>query len=320
MNFVIEFLTVVIGFVILIKGADLLIEGASSLAKKFSIPEIVIGLTIVAFGTSAPELIVNIFAALEGSSEIVFGNVIGSSSFNIILILGVAGIIYPISVLRNTIIKEIPFSIFTIALLFFLANDTMFFNTEVDELTRYDGGVLILYFILFLIYVFIISKSHTASEEEISELTPVRTGIYIVLGMAGLFGGGKLVVDGSVNIARIFNVSEKLIALTIVSGGTSLPELVTSAMAAYKRKCELAVGNVIGSNIFNILLVTGASALVRPVYFDQVFNFDIAVLMFSTVLLFSAMYVGVRNVLQKWQSVVFLMIYVAYMTFLIYRK
>ncbi|MDZ7613232.1 MAG: calcium/sodium antiporter [Flavobacteriaceae bacterium] len=253
----------VVGFVILIKGADLLVDGAASVAKKFNISSIVIGLTIVAFGTSAPEFVVNIFASAKGNSEIAIGNILGSNLANIFLILGVAAVITPIVAKENTAWKEIPLSLLAAIILGVLANDAFIDGGTFSGLTRIDGIVLFAFFIIFMHYTFGISEV-TGDEEniDIKLLSNAKAALFILLGLAGLIVGGKWIVDGAVNIAEMFGLSQSLIGLTVVAVGTSLPELATSAIAAFKKQSDIAIGNVIGSNIFNTFWILGASAVI----------------------------------------------------------
>jgi len=320
MSILLPIILLVIGFLLVIKGADFLVDGASSLAKNLSIPEIVIGLTIVAFGTSAPELIVNIFASIKHENEIVFGNIIGSNIFNILLILGIAGLIYPITVQKNTVWREIPFSLFSILILFFLVNDDLFLHNNRYILSRFNGIILLSLFSLFILYVFIIPQVKSEDDFEIKNLSIFMTILFVFLGFAGLFFGGKLVVDNAVIIAKFFKVSNKFIAITIVSAGTSLPELATSAVAAYKKRNDIAVGNVVGSCIFNTLLILGISSVINPILFLPELNIDLTVLIFASILLFITMFTGKRNKLDRWESILLLTIYIIYMIYIIYRK
>lgn len=306
-------LLLLIGFVIVIKGADLLIDGASSLAKKLSISEIAIGLTIVAFGTSAPELIVNIFASIGGHHEITFGNILGSNIFNILMVLGIAGIISTISVQRNTVLKEIPFLLAATLLVFGLA----LWNSDLSLL---DGIILFIFLLLFFIYVFGILKAKPLQGSDIKEHSYLITILMMILGIIGLFFGGKFVVDNAVIIARHYEVSEKFIGLTIVALGTSLPELVTSVIAITKGRNDLAIGNVIGSNIFNILLVLGVSSLITPIHYDISLNIDFTFLCVITIILFITMFIGKKHKLTKIEAVFFVMLYLVYLVFIFYRK
>lgn len=309
----------VIGFIILIKGADLLVEGASSIAARFNIPSLVIGLTIVAFGTSAPELFVNLIASFNGNTDIAIGNVLGSNIANVLLILGVAAIIYPLSVQSSTVWKEIPFSLLAAVALWVLANDVMLDGDAGSFIGRTDGIILLLFFSIFMVYVFEISFRHKPAEEEIAvgRLSITKSVVFIVAGLAGLVFGGKWIVEGAIHIANLLGVSESLIGLTVVAVGTSLPELATSAVAAYRKNVDIAVGNVVGSNIFNIFLVLGTSATIKPLPFKPASNFDMFVVMFSSALLFAFLFVGKRHRIERWQGIMFLVFYVAYTAYLI---
>ncbi len=313
-----QILLLIVGFVLLIKGADWLINGASSLARARNVPDLIIGLTIVAFGTSAPELIVNTVAAFEEREELVFGNVIGSNNFNLFLILGVTGLISPLVVQRNTIRKEIPISLVATLILFFLANN--FISSE-SVLTRFDGVILFTLFLAFLIYIK--KQLSNKPEESISvpqDISNLKIAGLICIGLIGLVLGGKLVVDSASNIAGYFGVSEKIIGLTIVAAGTSLPELATSVMAGIKKNADIAVGNIIGSNIFNILLILGCSAMVKPLVYDPVFNTDVYILLGGTVFLIIFMFTGKKKKLDRWEALVLLTTYLAYTIWLVLKE
>ncbi len=308
------------GLVLLIVGADLLIRGASSLAKRLAIAEIVIGLTVVAFGTSTPEMVVNVFAAAEGRNEIVFGNVLGSNLFNILLILGISGLIYPLAVQRNTVWKEIPFSLLAVLVLLLLVNDRWEATSSADVLSRADGLVLLLLFALFITYTFGLTAVQAGDEFNV---TVYSWGVSLALiagGLALLVGGGRLCVGGAVGLARQLDLSEKFIGSTIVAAGTSLPELATSAVAAYRRRCDIAVGNIVGSNIFNILAILGVSAVVRPAPYPAGFNADMYVLVGATLLLFLVMFTGRRHRLDRWEAGLLLIGYASYVSYLLYLR
>jgi len=310
----------IVGFAALVIGAHFLVNGASSLAKRLAVPEIVIGLTVVAFGTSTPELVVNVFASLRGFNDIVFGNVIGSNIFNILFILGVSGLIFPLSVQRNTVWKEIPFSLLAVLVLFIAVNDRGIFGAGDDILSLVDGVILLFIFFVFLVYVFFISKVRS-TDSFVVDVYPVgKTALFLAFGFAGLFVGGKLVVDNAVLIARQCGVSDKLIALTIIAAGTSLPELATSSVAAFKKRPDIAVGNIVGSNIFNIFFILGVSTLVRSTSYDPVLNIDFLVLTIATLLLFFTMFTGRKHRLDRWEACLFVIGYGCYLTYLLYRK
>lgn len=310
-----------IGFVLLIKGADLLVAGSSSLAKRIGVSSLMIGLTIVAFGTSMPELVVNLLASMQGNTDIAIGNVVGSNIANILLILGVSAMVYPLAVQKGTIWKEIPFAMLAVVVLIIMANDIAIDGATISTLSRIDGLMLIGFFIIFLYYVFGLAKKGGSDEdgEAVEVLSLGRSFLMIIAGMVGLVVGGKWIVDGAVAFASSMGVSEALIGLTVVAVGTSLPELATSAVAAYKRNVDIAIGNVIGSNIFNIFWILGVSAIIKPLPFATALNFDLIVVVVVTLLLFLALFIGKRHILERWQGGVFVAVYVAYIIFLVMR-
>lgn len=275
---------IIIGFIFLIASADLLVDGSSGIAKKFHIPEIIIGLTIVSIGTSMPELFVSITSALEGHSDMSLGNIIGSNLSNLLLILGLSAIIKHVVFQKETRLYEIPMCLlFTITFMIFC-------NTN-DGISRIEGIVLLLLFCVFLGYTIFmgIKESKTnlekddAKEEKNNSI--VKNIILVILGVIGLKVGGDLTVDNAVNVANYFNISEKIISLTILAVGTSLPELVTSVTAAIKGNSDIAIGNIIGSNIFNILLILGVASIIKPITYNVTYNFDISILIVATVIL-----------------------------------
>lgn len=318
----ITFILFIIGFVFLIKGADLLVDGAASIAKKLKISNIVIGLTIVAFGTSMPELIVNIFASIQGNSEIAIGNILGSNIANILLILGISALIYPITAKKNTVLKEIPLSLLAILVLGLMANDTLIDGALFSGITRIDGFVLIFFFIIFLYYIFSISKKDedVIEREDIKVFSYRKAILFIFLGLTGLILGGKWIVDAAVQIAHFFNISESLIGLTIVAVGTSLPELATSAVAAFKKQSDIAIGNVVGSNIFNIFWILGLSSIIRPLPFSSTLNSDILMTIIASFLLFAFMFIGKKHIIQRWQGLFMILVYVFYVVLLVLFK
>lgn len=310
----------VLGFIALVKGADILVAGSASIAKKYNVSDMVIGLTIVSMGTSMPELIVNIMASFNGSSDIAIGNVVGSNIANILLILGISALIFPLAIKEKTVLAEIPYSLIATLLLAFLANTFIFGQKE--AISRFDGIVLILFFGLFLAYIIKLMREGRSDlvEATSEDMLPIPKSIlFIVLGCIALFLGGKWVVDGAISIAQYAGLSEKLVGLTIVAVGTSLPELVTSAVAAYKRSTDIAVANVIGSNIFNLLWILGISALINPLGFDVDINTDIMVLIGATCLIVFSMAVGKPNSIDRFNGVIFLLAYVIYIAYIILR-
>ncbi len=309
------FLLTAIGFVMLSYGAVFLVDGASSLAKRLKVSQIAIGLTIVAFGTSAPELIVNVVASFKGSAEIAFGNVLGSNIFNILIVLGVAGLIHSISVKEATAKKEIPFLLIGTLLIFGFVNN---FGFPGANLSRWDGFFIIIILIVF--YFFILKDTwqdqHT---EEIHSYKLLKSLFLILIGMFGLFFGAQLVVNNAIEIALRFNVSEKFIGLTVVAFGTSLPELITSVVAVKKKHFDMAIGNIVGSNLFNLLLVLGVSSVISPMKYDLALNIDFIVLIFITIFLLITMFIGKKYQLEKQQAIIFLIIYGAYFIYLYFR-
>lgn len=320
---IIPVLLLIAGLAILIFGANYMVEGASALAKKFNISNLAIGLTVVAFGTSAPELVVNTFAAVEGHQDIVFGNVLGSNNFNLFIILGITGLIYPLSVKSSTAWKEIPISFIAVILLFLLVNDTLLFASENSVLGRIDGAVLLLFFALFLYYVYKQLRNDPSEADEIvtvPELSNLKISIYIIAGLGGLVLGGNWVVNNAIILAESFGISQKIIGLTVVAAGTSLPELATSVVAALKKNADIAVGNIIGSNIFNIFLILGVSSVLSPIGFSPAFNTDLYILGAGTIFLFLGMFSGQKKKLDRWEAAILLLFYLGYTTWLVIQE
>ncbi len=322
----------ILGLILLVKGADWLVEGASSLAKRLGVSGLTIGLTVVAFGTSMPELVVNITSSLSGATDIAIGNIVGSNIANILLILGVSALISKISVQTSTVWKEIPFALLAAVVLFFMANDMLIDGYDIGELGRSDGLILISFFAIFLWYTFGMRREDPGSQDD----TVVMRGAWhsfglVVIGLALLVGGGKLTVDSAITIAQIFGVSQALIGLTVVAVGTSLPELATSIVAARKGQADIAVGNIVGSNIFNIFWILGVSAVIAPLQFAPILNVDLLVTIGATILLFFAIHTGYvhkrllfwkqkdHHVLEWFDGVIMLTAYIAYMVFLVWR-
>lgn len=311
-----------VGFLLLIKGADFLVDGASSLAKRLKVSDIVIGLTIVAFGTSAPELVVNLISAVNGSTDLAVGNILGSNIANILLILGVSAVIYPLAVHKNTVWKEIPLALLAVIVIAILANDAFFNTQNASVIGAGDGLILLAFFVIFMYYTFGIAKSSKEDAATIDAdtvaLKPIWLSILLIIGgLVGLVVGGNWIVEGAVAIARGFGWSEAFIGLTIVAVGTSLPELATSATAALKKETDIAIGNVVGSNIFNIFWILGITSLIRPVPLNPVNNIDLLVLTAVSFILFLILFVGKRHTLDRWKGGLFIVAYIVYIAFLI---
>ncbi len=311
------------GFVVLITGANMLIDGSVSIARKSRISNIVIGLTIVAFGTSAPEFIVTIFATMQGNTEIAIGNILGSNIANILLVLGISAIIYPITVNRNTVLKEIPFSLLAALLLGVLANDVLFKRNGPSVLTMIDGIIFLLFLAGFIYYTLRISRLKEDVPENnnnLKEFSYFKSFSFIIIGLLGLVLGGKWIVDGAVEIAGFFNVSQSFIGLTVIAIGTSLPELATSAVAAVKKQSDIAIGNVVGSNVMNILWILGFNALIHPIPLNPASNIDILMTIFASLILLLTMYMSKRHVVERWEGILMLVIYIGYIIFLIMNR
>lgn len=313
------YLLFALGFVFLVKGADFLVEGASAIAKRFHVSDLAIGLTIVSLGTSAPELVVNIVSSFQGAGDIGIGNVLGSNIANILLILGVAAVICPMHVKSSTVWKEIPFSFLAALLILAMANDVFLDGATQSILSRSEGMALMAYFILFMYYAFGMAKEEGGLEDGIKKHSFPKALTMTLVGIVGLTYGGKWVVDGAVAIASMLGLSQALIGLTIVAIGTSLPELATSAVAAYKKKADIAIGNVVGSNIFNILWVLGLSSTIRALPFSPQSNVDILMVIFATLLLFGLIFIGKKGVLSRREGFIFLACYASYIVFLVMR-
>lgn len=315
MNIVIQFLILALGFVILIKGADYFIDGAASIAKNLKVPDILVGLTIVAFGTSAPEAAVSIKAVLSQNSDMVLGNVIGSNILNILLIIGVSACIFPLQVKNNTIRKEIPFTFLVSVLLFVLVADIPLGNGTQNMITRADGIVILLFFAVFMYYLVNLAKQGEVENVEPKYKTGKACG-FTLLGLVGIVVGGNFVVESATLIAQAMQISQKFISLTIVAFGTSLPELVTSVVAAKKQEQDIALGNIIGSNIFNICFVVGVPATLfgNIVPVEAVYT-DLMVMLIATASLF--VFSKTKRKISKKEASIFLLMFVMYYGYLV---
>lgn len=320
------------GIGLLVKGADWLVDGASSIARRFGIGDLFIGLTIVAFGTSMPELIVNVVASYQGETAIAIGNVVGSNIANILLILGATSAFTSLSVQSSTVRKEIPFSLLAALMLLVAANDTFLDGSAASMVGRGDGLVFIGFFLVFLYYTFGIAKATAVDSVEDDDKKPFwLSALLAIVGAIALAGGGKLAVDGASSLASALGVSDALIGLTVVAVGTSLPELASSLVAAYRGKADIAVGNAVGSNIFNIFWILGISSIIKPLPFDTAMNFDLIVVAVATVLLLVAVHNGgiTRRLffwwrqkefrIQRWEGATLLVAYACYVAFIAWR-
>jgi len=305
----------------LLKGANFLCDGAVSLAKKLRVSELTIGLTIVSFGTSAPEFFVNIISSIKGASGIALSNIVGSGIANVFLILGLCSLIYPLTMTKGVVWRAIPFSLMAVVLLALLLNDGFISDGSFSILSRIDGLILIIIFVLFLYYVFSDRKKDIEGFEHklVKEHGLTKSFLWILFGLLILVLGAKLVVDGSVDLVSTLGISERIVGLTIIALGTSLPELATSIVAALRKDSAIAVGNIVGSNIFNVFFILGISALIRPMPLIESINLDIAVVIFANLILLLWMFIGKKYVLEKWQGVVLVLSYVIYIIFFVLR-
>ena len=311
------YLLLAVGFVLLLKGADLLIEGGGALALRLGVSELVVGLTVISMGTSLPELVVSLLASGQDSADLAIGNVLGSNIANVLFILGVCAILRELPIRDSTLLSEIPFSLAAALLVGFLANAALFSPTRALGIGRLDGAILIFFFVLFLLYIFRIAKVDL--EAPVGHGPVTGQVLKLAAGTLGLGLGGKWVVDGALRLSDQLGVSESFVGLTVLAIGTSVPELATSVVAARRGKGDIAVGNIVGSNIFNLLWVLGASALVKPLPFDVVSNTDIAMIIVASTLFMGGVVVGRPNVLARWEGWLFLLTYVAYFGYLTVR-
>jgi len=311
------------GLALILLGANGLTDGSAAVAKRFRISDLVIGLTIVAFGTSAPELVISVLSALNGSAEMAIGNVVGSNIFNALMIIGCTAVVLPIKVGEGTMSKEIPLVILASLVLFFCANDVMLDGSAENVIGRVDGLILLAFFLIFLRYTFAIARNgneEAGEEQKIKEMPIWKSVLFIVGGLAGLIFGGQLFVEGASGIARSLGVSESVIGLTLVAGGTSLPELATSITAALKKNPGIAIGNVIGSNLFNIFFVLGCSATVSPLSMGGINNLDLTVMIASALLLWLVGWFFKKRTITRPEGVLMIVCYVAYTAYLIARQ
>lgn len=306
---------IIIGFILLIKGADFLVDGASNIAKRFHIPEIVIGLTIISIGTSMPELFVSITSALDGHSDMAIGNVLGSNICNLLLILGLSSMVQPIIFKKETRLIETPLCLIITIIFMILCNIG-------QEVSRIKGMILIGLFIVFIIYTIIMAfKGETFDKEEKEkeekkeekESKALKDILLIIIGIVALKIGGDVTVQNAVKIAEMFHLSEKIISVTILAIGTSLPELVTSVSASAKGKSDIAIGNILGSCIFNILLIIGVSALINPIQYNMTYNKDFIILIIGTFILSVFPIIPPKNKMSRANGFIYLVMYLGYM-------
>ena len=314
---IVEILLLIVGLVLIIAGAEFLVDGSSSIARRFGVSEFVIGLTIVGMGTSAPEMVVSFMGAFQGKADIALGNVIGSNIFNTLLILGVTCFLMPMAITKQNMKRDIPMNIGITLLLILLGMHKTFFGIGNDVISRWDGILFILIFAAYMYWSF----KHDKSDEPVEEVTEKQPKLLVaillvVTGLFALIFGGKVFVNAATEIAKMVGLSDKFIAVTILAGGTSLPELATCIVAAAKKKGQLALGNILGSNIFNILLILGGSALIHPLHFGGVNLVDLGVLLLSALLIWASAHMGKKAQIDRFDGFVMLACEIGYMVWL----
>ena len=316
-----DYLFLILGMVILIYGAHLMVKGASSFAKMLGIPNIIIGLTVVAFGTSFPELMINVFASIDGQSDLAVGNVVGSNIINVLLVIGIAAFIKPLEVQSTTVRFEIPFSLLGMAILFVVANDGIIDDLPTSILHRSDGIIFLAFFLIFIYYTFVVSNwesTHKHNEgHDVQEMSKSKSALLLVLGMVGLYFGGDFIVDSATSLATKWGLSQVVIGILVVALGTSLPELATSAVASYKGNADMAIGNIVGSNIFNVFLVLGVSATINPITFNPSINTDLLLAFVSSLLLFIFVFTGKGRKIDRKEASIFVFLYFVYVVWLL---
>ncbi len=312
-----QVLLLIVGLVMVVAGADFLVDGASSIARKAGISEFVIGLTIVAIGTSAPEMVVSFMGAFQGNADISIGNIFGSNIFNTLLILGLSAVLMPIGITKNNLRADIPINIIATVLVLLLGLSGTIFRTGSDTLSRIDGIVLLVLFIAYMVYSFKTGKKDDNSEDEGEKTYGVAVSIILVIaGLASLILGGEQFVNSATALARQAGLSDKFVAITILAGGTSLPELATCVVAAAKKKGQMALGNILGSNVFNLLLILGGSAIIHDLSFEAINFVDAGVLLVSSLIILTSAYVAKKNKIDRTDGIIMLACEAAYMIWL----
>ena len=315
-----DILLFIVGLGLILAGANFLTDGSAALAQRFRVPEFIIGLTVVAVGTSTPELVVSVLSAIGGQSDVAIGNVVGSNIFNVFVILGVCALIRPVPLTAGNIRRDIPFGVLVSLLLLALAQDSLLCKGAADRIGRLDGAAMLALYILLMWYTIRKTKRPEATAPTEGSKAPMAawlTAVMIVGGLAGLVFGGEMFLRSATSIARSLGVSESVIAITLVAGGTSLPELASSLVSLFKGKAEMALGNVIGSNIANILLILGVSATIHPLSMGGITVWDLLMVLLSSVVVFLAAFTFKRKAIDRWEGALFVAIYAVYIWYLI---
>lgn len=313
---ILQILILISGLLLILFGANWLVDGSSSVAKRFGISEFVIGLTIVGIGTSTPEMVVSFLSSLQGKADMAIGNIVGSNIFNTLMILGVTALIAPMTITKSNLKKDIPINIFVTVLLILLGMNFTIFGMGKDQLCRIDGAILLGIFVWYLWSSF---KSDSADDEEsnIKEYSTLMSAVLIAAGLASLIFGGRLFVNSATELAKMFGVSDKFIAITVMAAGTSMPELATCVVAALKGRGQLALGNILGSNISNILLILGGSALINPLSFNGMTYVDLGTVLVSALFILGSAYLFKKKSLDRFEGAVLLLMEAGYMWYLI---
>ena len=315
-----DILLLIVGLGLILAGANFLTDGSAALAQRFRVPEFIIGLTVVAVGTSTPELVVSVLSAIGGQSDVAIGNVVGSNIFNVFVILGVCALIRPVPLTAGNIRRDIPFGVLVSLLLLALAQDSLLCKGAADSIGRLDGAAMLALYILLMWYTIRKTKRPEATAPTEGSKAPMAawlTAVMIVGGLAGLVFGGEMFLRSATSIARSLGISESVIAITLVAGGTSLPELASSLVSLFKGKAEMALGNVIGSNIANILLILGVSATIHPLSMGGITVWDLLIVLLSSVVVFLAAFTFKRKAIDRWEGALFVAIYAVYIWYLI---
>lgn len=315
---IVQILILLAGLLLILFGANWLVDGSSSIAKRFGISEFVIGLTIVGIGTSTPEMVVSFLSSLQGKADMAIGNVVGSNIFNTMMILGITALIAPLTITKSNLKRDIPLNIAVTVLLIVLGMNFTLFGKGQDQLCRLDGAILLALFAWYLWKSFKSDKGEDGKKEEgIKEYTPLVSVLLIIAGLAGLIIGGRLFVNSATELARMFGVSDKFIAITIMAAGTSMPELATCVVAAMKGRGQLALGNILGSNISNILLILGGAALISPLSFNGMTTVDLGLILISSIFILASAYMFKKKALDRVEGTILLLMEAAYMWYLI---
>lgn len=320
-SMLLDSLLLLVGLALLVKGADWLVTGASDLAGRFGVSPLVIGLTIVSFGTSMPELLVTLISGLRQNADLAIANVVGSNICNVLLVLGLSALVRPLPVKESTVVSEIPFSVMAALLVGFLANAALFTSSAALTISRIDGVILLVFFVLFLMYVYRMSRAadYFADSVSPSKLSLGRASFFVGLGIVALYFGGDWVVNGAVGVAERLGIDDALIGLTIVAIGTSSPEIVASVVAARKGQTDIAVGNVVGSNIFNLLWILGFTSVIVELPFEVVNNFDLVMVIAASVLIIAALVTSRRGAILRTHGAIFVLLYAGYLAYVVDR-